>query len=210
MDTVDSVVIFGRPSMTTPFIIEMIGRQVDIQLFTTDGHYQGRISGPGTTYAPRLRAQVQRSDDPVFALTIAKRLVSAKIRNQIAFVEAHVADRDRVDKPLQAMRHSLTWIEQAVSISEANGFEGNAAKAYFTALATLVPMTSPSRPLDPVRQGRLQLDDQPRLFLLYKNMIGAVERHGLNAYIGFLHQDSQKPRDLGERCDGDVASTDHR
>lgn len=27
--------------------------------------------------------------------------------------------------------------------------------------------------------------------LLYKNIIGAIERHGLNAYIGFLHQDSR-------------------
>lgn len=192
VDTVDSVVIFGRPSMTTPFIIEMIGRQVDIQLFTTDGHYQGRISGPGTTYAPRLRAQVQRSDDPVFALTIAKRLVSAKIRNQIALVEAHVADRDRVDKPLQAMRHSLTWIEQAVSISEANGFEGNAAKAYFTALATLVPSDftfkgRSTRPPKDAFNSMISLGYS----LLYKNMIGAVERHGLNAYIGFLHQDSR-------------------
>lgn len=27
--------------------------------------------------------------------------------------------------------------------------------------------------------------------LLYKNIIGAIERHSLNAYIGFLHQDSR-------------------
>ena len=113
VDTVDSVVIFGRPSMTTPFIIEMIGRQVDIQLFTTDGHCQAASSDPATTYAPRLRTQVNVATDPRIRVDDRETACRAQIRNQIALVEAHVADRDRVDKPFKQLRRSLAWIEQS-------------------------------------------------------------------------------------------------
>ncbi|WP_234798475.1 CRISPR-associated endonuclease Cas1, partial [Mycobacterium tuberculosis] len=55
IETLDGITLFGRPTMTTPFIVEMLKRERDIQLFTTDGHYQGRISTPDVSYAPRLR-----------------------------------------------------------------------------------------------------------------------------------------------------------
>ncbi len=41
IETLDGITLFGRPTMTTPFIVEMLKRERDIQLFTTDGHYQG-------------------------------------------------------------------------------------------------------------------------------------------------------------------------
>lgn len=66
IETLDGITLFGRPTMTTPFIVEMLKRERDIQLFTTDGHYQGRISTPDVSYAPRLRQQVHRTDDPAF------------------------------------------------------------------------------------------------------------------------------------------------
>lgn len=61
IETLDGITLFGRPTMTTPFIVEMLKRERDIQLFTTDGHYQGRISTPDVSYAPRLRQQVHRT-----------------------------------------------------------------------------------------------------------------------------------------------------
>ncbi len=84
---------FGRPTMTTFFIVEMLKRERDIQLFTTDGHYQGRISTPDVSYAPRLRQQVHRTDDPAFCLSLSKRIVSRKILNQQALIRAHTSGR---------------------------------------------------------------------------------------------------------------------
>ncbi len=49
-------------TMTTPFIVEMLKRERDIQPFTTDGYRQGRISTPDV--APRLRQQVNRTEIP--------------------------------------------------------------------------------------------------------------------------------------------------
>lgn len=79
IETLDGITLFGRPTMTTPFIVEMLKRERDIQLFTTDGHYQGRISTPDVSYAPRLRQQVHRTDDPAFCLSLSKRIVSRNV-----------------------------------------------------------------------------------------------------------------------------------
>lgn len=34
IETLDGITLFGRPTMTTPFIVEMLKRERDIQLFT--------------------------------------------------------------------------------------------------------------------------------------------------------------------------------
>lgn len=194
IETVDAIVIFGRPSMTTPFISEMLRRQVEIQMFTTDGKYVGRICTPNVTYAPRLRSQVHASENPQFALAIAKRITTAKIRNQMGLVKAHASDKPDIDVAgsLTAMQHSLDWVNSAGTLAETNGFEGNAAKAYFAALSLIVPSNwafsgRSTRPPKDAFNSMISLGYS----LLYKNTIGAIERNGLNAYIGFMHQDSR-------------------
>lgn len=126
IETLDGITLFGRPTMTTPFIVEMLKRERDIQLFTTDGHYQGRISTPDVSYAPRLRQQVHRTDDPAFCLSLSKRIVSRKILNQQALIRAHTSGQD-VAESIRTMKHSLAWVDRSGSLAELNGFEGNAA-----------------------------------------------------------------------------------
>lgn len=191
IETIDSIVVFGRPSITTPLIVEMINRAIDVHLFTTDGRYRGRITGPDRTYAPRLRAQVHRSEDPAFALALAQRFVTAKVHNQLTLVTKHASGVD-VSSPVAAMLHSLRWVRKAGSTSEISGFEGNAAKAYFTALAAIVPAEfsftgRSTRPPRDAFNSMLGLGYS----LLYKNVVGAIERNGLNASIAFLHQDAR-------------------
>ncbi|BCQ10562.1 CRISPR-associated endonuclease Cas1 [Mycobacterium heckeshornense] len=192
VETLDGITLFGRPTMTTPFIFEMLKRALDIQLFSTDGHYKGRITAPVATHAPRIRAQVHCADDPAFCLALSKRIVAAKIRHQEALVTAHATGRSGVPEFVHAMRHSLGWVDRSGSLSELNGFEGNAAKAYFAALRLLVPEEFAfnariTRPPTDAFNSMLSLGYS----LLYKNIIGAIERHSLNPYIGFLHQDSR-------------------
>ena len=192
IETLDGITVFGRPEMTTPFILEMLTRQLDIQLFSTDGHYKGRITTPHATYAHRLRAQVHCADNPEFCLAISKRLVAGKIRQQEALITAYAADLRGPVECVPAMRHSLQWIDKAGSLAELNGFEGNAGKAYFAALRLLVPeefafTRRSTRPPTDAFNSMLSLGYS----LLYRNIIGAIERHSLNAQIGFLHQDSR-------------------
>lgn len=192
IETIDGITLFGRPSMTTPFILEMLKRKLSIQLFSMDGHYQGRISAPDEGYAPRLRAQVHRSEDPAFCLALSKLIVSAKVNAQLALVAAHGAAAEALDAPVRAMRHSAEWVRKAASIPEVSGFEGNAAKAYFAALRTIVAPEfafngRSTRPPKDAFNSMISLGYS----LLYKNVVGAIERHSLNSYLGFLHQDSR-------------------
>ncbi|MBS4728530.1 CRISPR-associated endonuclease Cas1 [Mycobacterium sp. SM1] len=192
IETLDGVTLFGRPTMTTPFILEMLKRDIDIQLFGTDGHYKGRIAAPTVTQAPRLRAQVYCADDPAFCLHMGKRIVATKIRHQEALLAAYAPADQRLQEYVQPIRHSLRWVGRCGSLAELNGFEGNAAKAYFAGLQLVVPEEfafngRSTRPPADAFNSMLSLGYS----LLYKNIIGAIERHSLNAYIGFLHQDSR-------------------
>lgn len=192
IETVDGMTIFGRPQMSTPFILEMLKRQLGIHLFDTDGHYKGRIAAPQATHAARLRTQVRCAEDRDFCLAVSKSLIATKIGQQQALIAAHQSDRADLTSQQSVMRHSLRCVHKAETLAELNGFEGNAAKGYLAALQHIVPtefaFTGRSRrpPTDPFNS-MLSLGYS----LLYKNVIGAIERHGLNAYIGYLHQDSR-------------------
>jgi len=190
IETIDGVTIFGQPSMSTRFIAELLRREIELQMFSTDGRYFGRLAGPISGNAARQRAQVRLTADEVFSLAISKRIVDSKLRNQAALLRAY--DREDVDlaPSFRTIQHSLTWIKRASSIPEVIGHEGNAAKLYFSALASLVPAPfafsgrSTRPPRDPFNS-MISLGYS----ILYKNVIGAVERHALNPCFGFLHRD---------------------
>ena len=191
IELVEAVTLFGRPSLTTPFIIEMMNRNVDVLLFTIEGRYRGRIAASDTTYAPRLRAQVQASDNPTFSLAIAKQLVRTKLEQQRALVTAF----DQVGSAvalLGPLEHSLEWMGQSGTIAEVNGFEGNGAKAYFAALAELVPQpfAFSGRSTRPPRDAFNAMISYG-YSLLHRHMVGAIERANLNPYLGFMHQDAR-------------------
>jgi CRISPR-associated protein Cas1 len=83
-------------------------------------------------------------------------------------------------------------LDTATTLNELVGFEGNAARGYFAALQLLTPpefgFTGRTRrpPTDPI-SAMLSL----AYGILYRNVVTAIERHGLNPYVGFLHVDRQ-------------------
>lgn len=190
IDVIDGVTIFGQPSMSTRFLSELLFRQIDLQMFGSDGHYVGRLASVHAGNPIRLRKQASLGSDEEFCLQIAKRLVSSKLQNQSELLRAHAVDKDEISESLDAIRHSLTWLGQARSISEVIGFEGHAAKSYFYGLSRLVPHEfafsgRTTRPPRDAFNSMLSLGYS----MLYKNITGAIERAGLHAFLGFMHQD---------------------
>lgn len=100
----------------------------------------------------------------------------------------HVYDFD--DKELNGLLHSIEWVQQADSVEMILGFEGNAAKAYFQCLPKLLKNEDfifsgrSSRPPKDPFNSMLSFGYS----LLHRNIIGAVERHGLHPYFAFMHK----------------------
>lgn len=187
---VDGISVFGMPQLSTRLVRECIAENVAIGYYTEDGHYIGGIAPRDHIDPDRQRRQVILTEDAPFCLTWSKRVVEAKIRNSLALLESMRDEYDFSDEELHGLHHSLDNLVYAETVDMVNGFEGNAARTYFQCLAKLVTREefsfvgrSTQPPKDPFNS-MLSYGYS----LLYRNIIGAIERHGLHAHFAFMHK----------------------
>jgi CRISPR-associated protein Cas1 len=191
-ETVESLSLFGRYSLTSSVINTCLRNKIDVFFYSGSGSFFGRISSPETVSVAKLRRQVELSGETAFALEIAKSIVRAKIVNQMALLEAYDPG-DLLTGDLTApMMHSLASLAQAPTLNALVGYEGNAARAYFRCLGLLVPPEfafsgRSRRPPKDRFNSMLSLGYS----LLHRSILGAIERHGFNAFFGFLHVDRE-------------------
>lgn len=82
-------------------------------------------------YGPRLPNK-KRCKVGIFAR--AKLIIEAKIKNSLSFLLSMGDVYAFSDEELKGMAHSLQCIDQASSVDEVMGFEGNAANAISSAI----------------------------------------------------------------------------
>jgi CRISPR-associated protein Cas1 len=192
IETVDGVSLFGVPHISTVFIREMLLRGIELYFYSTDGHYFGRMNNPSLVSTEKQRKQALLGTNEPFRLALSKRFVRAKIQNQISLLRAHDESGILGADYFDTMSLSYARAETAASIGVLMGYEGTAARAYFAALSRLLPEDfrfygRSTRPPKDAFNSLISLGYS----LLYKNIIGAVEKHGLNPYFGFMHADSE-------------------
>lgn len=187
---VDGISVFGKPQISTQLIRECMSRNISVGYYANDGHYFGHIGSLRDIEPMRQKRQIYLTDDDQFCLEWSKRIISAKIRNSIALLssirEIHVFSDDE----LHGLIHSLNHLGEADSVDIALGFEGNAARCYFSCLPRLIENEgfifngrSSRPPKDPFNS---MISYGYSLF--YRNIVGAIERHGLHPYFAFMHR----------------------
>ncbi|WP_322153454.1 CRISPR-associated endonuclease Cas1 [Paratractidigestivibacter sp.] len=187
---VESVNVLGGSQITTQLVRECLSANVPIAYFTEDGHYCGMTSCLDHVDPHRQRQQALLTCNDEFCLNWAKTVVEAKINNSLQFLasvgDLYVFSEDE----LGGLRHSEHYVRQASTVDEVLGFEGNAAKCYFQCYAKLLHGTEFSfggrktrPPKDPVN-AMLSYGYS----FLHRSIIGAIERHGLHPYFGFMHK----------------------
>jgi CRISPR-associated protein Cas1 len=192
VETIEGISIFGMPSLSSKFLRECLNHNIQLCFYSTDGHYFGRMVNSSSTSTSKQKLQAKRSDDDDFRLSIAKKIICAKISNQEALLKAHDKDNQLSLKDFEGLEYGLTALKDAKSVEEVMGLEGNAARTYFTSLAKLVPgewrfQGRSKRPPKDEFNAMISLGYS----LLTRNIIGAIERHGLNPYFGFMHADAE-------------------
>lgn len=182
--------MFGKSQLSTQLIRECISSNVAIGYYSDDGHYFGKTSSFERIDPVRQKRQIYLTDDPLFCLEWSRRIVSAKIRNSITLLKENGEIYLFSPKEMQGLRHSLDHLSETDDVNTIIGFEGNAAKCYFKCLAKLVrddafsfSGRSSRPPKDPFNS---MLSFGYSLF--YRNIIGAIERHGLHPYFAYMHK----------------------
>lgn len=156
----------------------------------------------------RIRlAQYQRVGDPQWCAAWSRRIILAKLRNQILFLEHALHQRPDCRPPLYHALETLKGCrtrlhdEAGLSVSSIRGLEGAAAAAYFSGYPSLFPESLQFKgrnrrpPKDPVN-ACLSL----AYTLVHIEAVRATYGAGLDPFIGFYHQPAFGRESLASDC----------
>ena len=193
MMAMSQLVIFGNVQVTTQTIHELCMRSIPICYMSTGGWFYGVTTGFGSRNIELRRAQYSRAEDDAFKLAIARRIVSAKIRNQRTVLRRN--GQDVPDSTLSRLEELAMAAQEASSMESLLGIEGTAARTYFQQFATMLRPRDPSHrfafnfdgrnrrpPLDPIN-AMLSLCYS----LLAKDLGVTLLCVGFDPHLGFYH-----------------------
>ncbi len=197
--TLGGIVCFGRIGVS-PSLMHLCGeRGVAISLLTDNGRFLARIDGFTSGNVFLRREQYRRADDNVYATTIARNMIAAKIANgRSVLMRARrdypeLASKPEIDRAVAQLGDSVRVVSQATDLDTLRGLEGDASRVYFDVFDLAIVQQketfqfrtrSRRPPLDPVNA---------LLSFLYAMLAhdcrAACEAVGLDPAVGFLHRD---------------------
>jgi len=200
---IDRVVLAtSRISITTAALRMLARAGVDVVVLDSRGQPMTLLTPPWITRTvDTRRAQYLAYTEPSTALSYAKSFAVAKICNQASYLRylaRTLGERSLLEDAARIEEKASQVLSVEGPLEEARksimGIEGNAARIYWGAIATLIPrdLGFPGRDqdsCDPVNACLNYLYG-----MLYAECFRALTRFGLDPFAGFLHVDrSGKP-----------------
>lgn len=194
---IGSVVCFGDVLMTPAAIHRCASDGRYVVWLDRNGRFKARVEGPVSGNVLLRRAQHEASLNAEASLTIARNMVAGKVQNtrQVVLRGAReVSNNEHADalrETAEVLARTIQQLPACESLDALRGFEGEAARAYFSILDRLVTadretfrMNGRSRrpPLDPLNALLSFL-----YALLMNDCVAAAEGVGLDPQVGFLH-----------------------
>lgn len=189
--SVSSIISYSYCHITNGAITQLLREGTQLLYISTNGQLIGKLISVKDVNAERQRNQIKLSDNDVACLYLAKRLISAKIQNQITYSRRLLrTDRDKdVEDSIQNMVRYMKHISISTSIEEIGGYEGIAARSYFRVLSSYLPVAfkfdkrTKNPPTDPTNS-LLSF----AYTLVHSEIYTALEAEGLHPYFGFIHK----------------------
>jgi CRISPR-associated protein Cas1 len=189
--------LMGNIQVSTQAIQSLCQAGVPICYFSQGGWFYGITTGMNVKNVYLRKTQYRLSDEDWCVLSVARQLVTGKIRNQRTMLQ-----RNHIEpKPLtlQQMKQMAERAEEATSIEELLGIEGNAARLYFGDFSGMIkadeePEASNQFKFDFSHRNRRPPRDAVNAMLSYtysilaKDCTIACYAVGFDPMIGFYHQ----------------------
>lgn len=196
IEDLDSVVIHGYGQMTTQALHLCSSRGIPVQWYSMGGKFMAGTQSVSGRVRQRIR-QFKALTDPAFCIKLARVTIQAKVESQLRYLmratRGNEARRDETQKLLDRIRETLSRLPNATSLDTIRGLEGQAAKAYFAALPTMI---SDQATEHLIPKGRTKHPPKDRFNCLlsygYALLFGLVHRSliavGLEPAFGYFHQ----------------------
>ncbi|MBS1828151.1 MAG: type I-C CRISPR-associated endonuclease Cas1 [Acidobacteria bacterium] len=194
--TLESIVCFGRVSMSPPMMGFCMERKVEVSFLSEHGEFWAGLRGPVTGNILLRRQQHLTAEDDPRAARIVQSIVLAKIANCQTVLMRAQRERAEPSEALDgAIRRLARSLEHLLAVEEPverlRGLEGDAARTYFSVFDELI-VAQKDGFIFQGRSRRPPLDAVNALLsflytLLVHDVVGALEAVGLDPYAGFLH-----------------------
>ena len=189
------IVCFGNV-LCSPFLLGFCGeQQVEVSFLTEYGRFLARLEGPVSGNVLLRRQQYRLADDPAWTLKTVRALVIGKLvntRNALRRVARETdGAKEELGKAADRIRQYLHKLDSVEDTDTARGYEGEGARTYFSVFNHMIAgddFTFAERnrrpPLDPVNALLSFI-----YTLVMHDATGALEAHGLDPSVGYLHRD---------------------
>lgn len=198
----DGVVSFGHAGASPALMAACAAAGITMSHLAPNGRFLARVEGARTGNVLLRRTQYRAADNEAQAVPVVRAIVAAKCANQRAVVRR--ALRDHGEAMADPVRGALDMAERrltdagrralkAVDVAELRGIEGEAAANYFAVFDHFVRVEDDAFRFQG-RSRRPPLDRINALLSFLYAMLGhdcrsALETHGLDPQVGFLHAD---------------------
>ncbi len=198
----DSVVSFGRAGASPALMAACAEAGITLSHVTPAGRFLARVEGQRSGNVLLRRTQYRAADDPARHLPIVRAIVAAKAANQRTVLRRALRDHAEAlaGPPLDALAFAerrLTVCGRQMlacaEVAQLRGLEGEAASVYFGVFDHLILVGGEAFRFGG-RSRRPPLDRMNALLSFLYAMLGhdcrsALEAHGLDPQVGFLHAD---------------------
>ncbi|MCQ2534352.1 MAG: CRISPR-associated endonuclease Cas1 [Clostridia bacterium] len=189
--TLDGISVFARVQLSTDVIRHCLMNGINISYFSETGFYYGTTNSIVGNRTSRVKSQVLLSEQDEFRISLARKIVFAKINNQLVVAKRYLRSNDMNPKEkLFQMRNSRRKVLLADSTNKIMGYEGIASRNYFDCIGEFIEeeFKFNGRNRRPARDP-FNCMINFGYSLLYKEICGELENRGLNPYVGFMHKD---------------------
>jgi CRISPR-associated protein Cas1 len=196
--TISSIVAIGRIMMSPEAMALCAENNIAISFLTGNNRFLARVSGEQSGNVLLRRAQYRIADDEDRCREIVRCIVAAKISNARTVLQRALRNHPEGDSDssvaatIQRLARIKKSVASADSADKLRGYEGEAAREYFSVFNAMMAtdsgfsMDGRTRrpPRDPVNAVLSFV-----YTLLCHDCRGACEAVGLDPAVGFLHRD---------------------
>ena len=196
LEAIDSVVMLGSGQITTQALEACVQRGVRVIALKMSGAVRFVVGAP-TGGNVHLRMSLYRAvADAAHSLTLSKAIVAAKLQNSRKVVDRWSRDEKdpaaalRLAACVEQISDRIPRLGEVDTADLVRGIEGDAARAYFGAVAQVLSKSDLRFSLRTRRPPRDPVNAMLGFCygLLVTEYIGAVESVGLDYQMGFFHR----------------------
>lgn len=195
----EGIITFGYAGASPGLMHACAQRNIALTFLSSHGRFLARVNGEQYGNVVLRKKQYRISDSEMESLAIAKNMLIGKIYNakwvlaRVVRDHAMRVDVNAIKNAASIMQECLCVLQSANDHKMLLGFEGKAAVAYFGVLDELI-LQQKDVFFFHGRNKRPPEDNVNALLsfgytLLSHDCASACESVGLDAYVGFLHQD---------------------